>query len=125
MQKLSVLNPGNLGRSLTTMYSNPRYTFEGTMASMKCLVCGNKLAIFRKLSLGDFCCQEHRALFIKDQNDRGLARLMEPAAESKNAAGATRVYAQFLLEEVPARQDGPGSLGYGPLAPIRVAAAPE
>src|SRR5437867_3554596 len=124
MQKLSILNPGNLGRSFTTMYSNPQYTFEGMMASMKCLVCGHKLAIFRKLSLGDFCCQEHRALFIKEQSDRGLARLMEPAAESRNLAGATRVYAQFLLDEVPARQDGPGWLGYGPLAPTRVA-APE
>src|SRR5438034_8235764 len=124
MWELSVLNPGNLGHEFTTIYSNPQCNSLEVTASMNCLICGHKLAIFRKLSLGDFCCQEHRALFIKEQSDRGLARLMEPAVQSKNLAGATRVYAQFLLDEVPARQDGPGLLGYGPLAPTRVA-APE
>src|SRR5262245_21859237 len=123
MRKLSILNPGNLGRNFYTMYSIP-HASEGVMATMKCLVCGHKLAIFRKLSLGDFCCQEHRALFIKEQNERGLARLMEPAVESNSAAGATRVYAQFLLDEVPAREGGRGSVFYGPLAPRRMA-APE
>src|SRR5438874_11116682 len=115
MQKLSILNPGNLGRSFTTMYSNPQYTFEGMMASMKCLVCGHKLAIFRKLSLGDFCCQEHRALFIREQSDRGLARLMETNGESKSRANGTRVYAQFLVDELPAYEDGPACQATGRL----------
>src|SRR5438046_7426342 len=91
----------------------------GMKASMNCLVCGHKLAIFRKLSLGDFCSQEHRALFIREQSDRGLARLMETNGETRSRASGTRVYAQFLLDEFPATQAGPGSLGYGPLAPIR------
>jgi len=91
----------------------------GMTASMNCLVCGHKLAIFRKLSLGDFCSQEHRALFIREQSDRGLARLMETNGETRSRASGTRVYAQFLLDELPASQAGPGSLGYGPLAPIR------
>src|SRR5438874_9323657 len=121
MQKLSILNPGNLGRSFTTMYSNPQYTFEGMMASMKCLVCGHKLAIFRKLSLGDFCCQEHRALFIKEQSDRGLARLMDSNGESKTrTVGTTRVFAQFFLDEVPASEGGPGCQGHGLLTPERI-----
>src|SRR6266478_5773585 len=96
----------------------------GMTASMNCLVCGHKLAIFRKLSLGDFCSQEHRALFIREQSDRGLARLMETNGETRSRASGTRVYAQFLLDELPASQAGPGSLGYGPLAPI-VSLAPE
>ena len=50
---------------------------------MNCLICGHKLAIFRKLSLGDFCCEEHRALFLKEQKDRGLSRLMESSGEVK------------------------------------------
>src|SRR5713226_3677836 len=86
---------------------------------MNCLICGHKLAIFRKLSLGDFCCQEHRSLFIQEQSDRGLARLMEASGEPESRAGRTRVYAQFLLDELPALQGGPGSVGYGPLAPVR------
>ena len=78
----------------------------GMTASMNCLVCGHKLAIFRKLSLGDFCCQEHRSLFIREQSDRGLARLMETNGETKSRAAGTRVYAQFLLDELPARSAG-------------------
>ena len=80
---------------------------------MNCLICGHKLAIFRKLSLGDFCCQEHRALFIKEQSDRGLARLMDANGQSKSREAGTRVYAQFLLDEVPAQQTGPACVGYG------------
>src|SRR5437667_4959383 len=119
MWELSVLNPGNLGHEFTTIYSNPQCNSLEMTASMNCLVCGHKLAIFRKLSLGDFCSQEHRALFIREQSDRGLARLMETNGETRSRASGTRVYAQFLLDELPASQAGPGSLGYGPLAPIR------
>src|SRR2546429_2916317 len=93
---------------------------RGATANMNCLICGHKLAIFRKLSLGDFCCQEHRALFIKEQSDRGLARLMDTSAEPKSRAGGTRVYAEFLLDEVPAIEASPGCLGHGPLAPVRM-----
>src|SRR5438874_13721082 len=92
----------------------------GAKTSMNCLVCGHTLAIFRKLSLGDFCCQEHRELFIKDQSERGLARPMESGGEVRKAAAAgTRVYAQFLMEELPALEDGRGYVGYGPVAPFR------
>jgi len=94
------------------------------MASMNCLVCGHKLAIFRKLSLGDFCCQEHRSVFIQEQGDPALARLMEAGGEPKSHSGGTRVYAQFLLDELPARQDGPESVGYGPLTSVRMFVPP-
>jgi len=33
---------------------------------MNCLLCGAKLAIFRKSSIGDFCSLEHRALYLAD-----------------------------------------------------------
>jgi hypothetical protein len=88
---------------------------------MNCLVCGHKLAIFRKLSLGDFCCQEHRSLFLKEQSDRGLARLMEPNGNSRNWAAGARVYAQFLHEELSASPDGTTDYrGHGPLAQAQV-----
>jgi hypothetical protein len=87
---------------------------------MNCLVCGHKLAIFRKLSLGDFCCQEHRSLFLKEQSDRGLARLMETGSELRNRDAGTRVYAQFLHEEVPASPNGTDCRGYGPLTQAQV-----
>jgi hypothetical protein len=90
---------------------------------MNCLVCGHKLAIFRKLSLGDFCSQEHRSLFLKDQSDLGLARLMETSSEPgevRTAEVRTRVYAQFLHEELPASPNGAHCLGHGPLAQVQV-----
>jgi hypothetical protein len=88
---------------------------------MNCLVCGHKLAIFRKLSLGDFCCQEHRSLFLKEQSERGLARLMEPPqASPRNREAGTRVYAHFLHEELAASADEGEWRGYGPLAQAQV-----
>src|ERR1700692_4504905 len=97
---------------------------------MNCLVCGNKLAIFRKLSLGDFCCQEHRSLFLKEQSEGGLARLMETNSNPRNESNApsrtesngasrnesngtsrnrgagARLYAQFLHEGLAASSAG-------------------
>src|ERR1700682_4494967 len=95
---------------------------------MNCLVCGNKLAIFRKLSLGDFCCQEHRSLFLKEQGDGGLARLMETNGNSRiesngaarNRGVGARVYAQFLHEGLAASSAGADYLGYGPLAQSQI-----
>ena len=55
---------------------------------MNCLLCGRKLAIFRKSSIGDFCGPEHRALYLAEQSEAGLARLMEvrrPAGPPKEA----------------------------------------
>jgi hypothetical protein len=87
---------------------------------MNCLICGHKLAIFRKLSLGDFCCQEHRALFVKDQSDRGLARLMDSGGDPKTRAVGTRVFAQFFLDEVQASEAGPGFLSCDLISPERI-----
>src|SRR6185436_10687305 len=102
-RKLGILSHGNLCEDFTTIYSRTlKEDFEGIRASMNCLVCGHKLAIFRKLSLGDFCCQEHRSVFLREQNAQGLARLTESADISKDQRGGTRVYAQFLEEELVA-----------------------
>jgi len=105
---------------------------------MTCLLCGHKLAIFRRLSLGDFCCQEHRALFLREQSDQGLARLIESKGESRVQAEsriqapppttsqplsrsvATRVYARFLDDELKARSNGGSYVSHGPLAQSRV-----
>src|SRR5579859_5072695 len=87
---------------------------------MNCLVCGHKLAIFRKLSLGDFCCPEHRSLFLKEQSEGGLARLME----TRPRDAGTRVYAKFLPEGLAALSAQTGSRGHGPLAQAQII-APE
>jgi hypothetical protein len=91
---------------------------------MNCLVCGHKLAIFRKLSLGDFCCQEHRSLFLKEQSESGLARLMETNGHSRKQGAGARVYAQFLHEELSASGDGSECRGHGPM-PQSIVIGPE
>src|SRR5262245_12207955 len=90
---------------------------------MNCLVCGHKLATFRKLSLGDFCCQEHRTLFLKEQNERGMKRLVDWDRGPKSRMAGTRVYAQFLPEEVAARQHAASCRGYGLLPPVRMSSS--
>src|SRR6185436_8638284 len=96
-RKLGILSHGNLCEDFTTIYSRTlKEDFEGRAACMNCLVCGHKLAIFRKLSLGDFCCQEHRALFMKEQGERGLARLKKANGEPKSRTIGLRAYPYFL-----------------------------
>ena len=71
---------------------------------MNCLLCGQKLGIFRKLSLGDFCCQEHRAQFTQEQSELGLARLIEAKTGVRVSAARvpspTRLYSQFFQDEI-------------------------
>ena len=91
---------------------------------MHCLVCGHKLAIFRRLSSGDFCSPEHRALYLRQQSEDGLACLVEARGETretqaparKQKAG-TRVYAQFFPEELHATHNNTGYCSYGPIEP--------
>ncbi len=121
-----------LERNLSTICNSPDEVQGVTLeTSMNCLVCGHKLAIFRKLSLGDFCCQEHRALFLKEHNEKGLARLLEPGREAVNRSvpsQSTRVYAQFLHRELyalsPVCRDKGNSVGHGPLTVAQVIAPP-
>src|SRR6476659_8223552 len=122
MQKLGVLNRGNLCHDFTTIYSsNLQRIVEGQRASMNCLVCGHKLAIFRKLSLGDFCCQEHRALFMKEQGERGLARLRTANGEPKSRTIGPRAYPYFLEDPLDASRGRAACAGFGPVAAMRLA----
>lgn len=44
---------------------------------MRCLHCGKRLSIFKKLQDSGFCSEEHRLAFQQQQSDFALARLME------------------------------------------------
>lgn len=44
---------------------------------MRCLQCGKRVSLLRKLTDGEFCSDEHRQLFQQQQNDLALARLIE------------------------------------------------
>lgn len=53
---------------------------------MTCLLCGAKLAIFRKSSIGDFCTLEHRALYLAEHGslpkERRSAKRSEATVEA-------------------------------------------
>jgi hypothetical protein len=44
---------------------------------MRCLHCGKRLSLFKKLQDSGFCSEEHRLAFQQQQSDFALARLME------------------------------------------------
>ena len=44
---------------------------------MRCLHCGRRLSLLRKLADNGFCSEEHRLAFQQQQSDIALARLME------------------------------------------------
>jgi hypothetical protein len=66
---------------------------------MRCLHCGKRLSLLRKLSDGEFCSADHRALFERLNNDLGLQRLI--ASQS----GLDREKPK--LQKKPARQLSP------------------
>jgi hypothetical protein len=59
-------------------------------------------------------------MFMKDQGDRGLARLMETSGNGEPTETRTRVFAQFLHEEIPASANGVEYRGHGPLTQVQV-----
>lgn len=64
---------------------------------MHCLLCGRKLAIFRKSALGDFCCAEHRALYLEEQEELGVARLMGSAPGKPKTVPAAAPQGRLML----------------------------
>ncbi|MDX2154791.1 MAG: hypothetical protein SFV54_28875 [Bryobacteraceae bacterium] len=66
---------------------------------MQCLYCGKRIAILRKLTQGEFCSDAHKRRYHQEQEQLGLARLIE---------------AQQRLAENPAAS--PGNITYSNLA---------
>jgi len=56
---------------------------------MRCLHCGRRLSLLRKLADNGFCSEEHRLAFQQQQSDIALARLMEAQRRIDRPAAAT------------------------------------
>ncbi len=67
-----------------------------------------------KAVVGDFCCQSIGRFFY-DRAEPWFGEVDETTSEQKSrVSGATRVYAQFLHEEVPSQSNGcTGSVASG------------
>ena len=71
---------------------------------MRCLFCGKRLALLRKLTDGEFCSTAHRKRYLEEEQKLALARLIEEqhrsgqrrASESVPEAGA-EAHVQELL----------------------------
>lgn len=71
---------------------------------MRCLQCGKRISLLRKLSDGEFCSDEHRLAFQQQQNDLALARLIEAQRGSKSSAKKS---AAPVSTSVPAAHSAP------------------
>lgn len=56
---------------------------------MRCLQCGRELALFKRLTKGEFCSEEHRLQYQKDYSQLALSRLLQakPPAETEARPG--------------------------------------
>ena len=45
--------------------------------SNRCLHCGNKVPLLRKVTGGEFCCEEHRLAYAHEQSNLALSRLID------------------------------------------------
>jgi hypothetical protein len=73
---------------------------------MRCLHCGKRLPLLRKLQDGEFCSDRHRSAYSQSNEQLALARLFEqpgPGAPSK-AAPPTAALAKSLPANAPAIQ---------------------
>jgi hypothetical protein len=83
---------------------------------MRCLQCGKRLALLRKLRDGEFCSDLHREQFTRVQEEMALARLIElQQATRRPAAGR----ATFSPADAGRRQAPPAARLIGLLVPAR------
>lgn len=80
---------------------------------MRCLHCGKKLSLLRKLSGGEFCSDGHRAAFHRQQEEIGLKRLIESGARL-SASGPPPTKPKGKVRKAAGAADAPAEAG--PLA---------
>lgn len=77
---------------------------------MKCLYCGKKLPIVKKLTAEKFCSVAHRRAFHDEQEKLGLARLLEDQQRKRpgrrSAPPSSPASADYLYEQVRQRSIG-------------------
>ncbi len=68
---------------------------------MRCLYCGKRLSLLRKLAGKEFCCDAHHTLYVEDQESLGLARLIEAKQTSKGSSGGHNKITESRHGEIP------------------------
>ena len=57
---------------------------------MRCLLCGKRLALLRKLTDGEFCSSAHRKRYVEEEQKLALARLVDEGKRSARARSSRR-----------------------------------
>ena len=69
---------------------------------MRCLQCGKKLNLLRKIANGEFCSAEHRDLYRSNESQLALARLKESQVRIDRPSHAETVAAMAAVERLRA-----------------------
>lgn len=79
----------------------------------RCLHCGTRLPLFRKVTGGEFCCEEHRLAYTHEQSNLALSRLID---EQPNVQAARKPRRRGIALPLPRAANGNGSHGKGATA---------
>ena len=69
---------------------------------MRCLQCGKKLGLLRKIKSGEFCSSEHHDLYKRNESQMALARLQESQVRIERPTPAAAAAALAAVERLRA-----------------------
>jgi hypothetical protein len=82
---------------------------------MRCLYCGNRLSLLRKLADGEFCSSEHRESFQQQQSDQALERLIESQRRVEGPADRRKAKPKPAAKPRGAKEEAVPEAGYLPM----------
>lgn len=74
----------------------------------RCLQCGTRLPLFRKVTGGEFCCEEHRLAYTHEQSNLALSRLID---EQPSVQAARKPRRRGIALPLPRTANGNGANG--------------
>ncbi len=68
---------------------------------MRCLYCGKELALFKRLTGGEFCSDTHRRKYQEDYTELALHRLLDSTSTQHSRSSSSK---QVVISETPAER---------------------
>jgi len=81
--------------------------------SNRCLHCGDKLPLFRKVTGGEFCSEEHRRAYAHEQSNLALSRLID---EQQSVQAGKKPRRRGIALPLPRTANGNGNGSHGKTA---------
>ncbi len=83
---------------------------------MRCLYCGNRLALLRKLADAEFCSSSHRKLYGQEQEKMALARLVDAQRRFSKEVLGVSTEPETAQQAAAGREEAKGFLAHEPVA---------